>query len=200
MTTAKPIPSHLSLTCRTAEVDHFLPLGLEVYRTRGPVTDLVDPHDSPLDSGAERHRIAEAGLPFYGFATIGHPIHRDESLPVVFAAHAGTYQEAHCHPDLQPLARLTPDGFPDGIDLLLARAYLRCLAAALTALPDPAPWLRSPSPYETLGCEGCGGRGWHMCREEDITFVVACQVCHKYQDDVLAGMFAYGHIERGWPE
>jgi hypothetical protein len=200
MTTAKPTPSHLSLACRTADVAQFLPLGLEVYRTRGGVTDLVDPHNVPSDTREQRRAIALAGIPFYGCATLGSPLHPAELLPVVFAAHAGAYQEAHCHPDLKPLARLSSDGFPDVSDLIVARAYLRCLAAALTALPDPAPWLDTLNPYKTLACAGCGGRGWHMCREEDLTFVVACQMCREYQDDVLAGMSAYGDIERGWPE
>jgi len=131
----------------------------------------------------------------------GHGITRG-STPVVFAADAGAYQEAHCHPDLKPLARLSSDGFPDISDLIVARAYLRCLAAALTALPDPAPWLDTLNPYKTLACAGCGGRGWHMCRNEDtgITYVAACQECRRFLDDVAAGMLAYHPIEQGWPE
>jgi hypothetical protein len=202
MSTARPAPSHLSLTCRTADVVHFLPLSLEVYRIRGPVTDLVDPHDSPLDSGPLRRRIAQAGHPFYGYATIGHPFHPAAPLPVVFAAQAGAYEEAHAQADLRPLTRLSTDGFPLAPDLILGRAYSRRLAAALAALPDPSPWVPAMYPLEALGCEGCGGRGWHMSRHQEtgITYVAHCQACRQFSSDEVAGMVAFGPIERGWPE
>ena len=93
MSATQILPSHLSLTCRTEDVAHFLPLGLEAHGIRGALTDLVDPHDLPRDLREERRRIAEAGLPFYGYATIGHPLHPARSVPVVFAAHGATYCE-----------------------------------------------------------------------------------------------------------
>jgi hypothetical protein len=202
MSTAKPTPFHISLTCRTAHVDHFLPLGLEIYRTRGAVTDLVDSGDAPSDTGEQRRSIAEAGIPFYGSATLGYPLRPDEALPAVFAAQAGTYHEAHAGPDLRPLVRLSTDGFPLGPYLILGRAYFRCLAAALAALPDPAPWVPALYPLDALACEDCGGRGWHMSRHEEtgITYVARCEACRQFQSDETAGMAAFGPIERGWPE
>jgi hypothetical protein len=202
MRTARPAPSHLALTCRTADTGHFLPLGLEHYRTRGEVTDLVDPHDVASDTGEQRRRLALAGIPFYGYATIGHPLHPAEALPVVFAAHAGTYEEAHAHTDLRPLTRFSTDGFPCLPDLIVGRAYYRRLAAALAALPDRAPWVPAMYPLEALGCQGCGGRGWHMSRHEEtgITYVARCQSCQLFPSDEIAGMVAFGPIERGWPE
>jgi hypothetical protein len=200
---ATPIlPSHLSLTCRTEDVVHLLPLGLAPHRTRGAATDLVDPHDLPRDLREERRRIAAAGLPFYGYATICHPLHPTLAVPVVFAAHGAIYCEAVADIDGRPLARFSTDGFPLGPDLILGRAYYRCLAAALAALPDPAPWIPAMYPLDAVGCEGCGGRGWHMSRHEEtgLTYVVRCRTCGQYPTDQLAGMVAFGPIERGWPE
>jgi hypothetical protein len=202
MSTTRPTPSHLSLTCRAEDVAHFLPLGLELRLSRGPVTDLVDPHDAPRDLREERRRLAEAGFSFYGYATIGRPLHPAEICAVVFAAHAGSYIEAHSNSDLRPLTELTTDGFPFGPDLILGRAYFRCLAAALSALPDPAPWVPAMHPFEAAYCDCCGGRGWHMTRHEHtrITYVARCESCRQFPSDVLAGMAAFGPIERGWPE
>lgn len=42
MTTARPNPSHLSLTCRTVDVASFLEIGLLHLRSRGEVTDLLE--------------------------------------------------------------------------------------------------------------------------------------------------------------
>jgi hypothetical protein len=202
MSAIQILPSHLSLTCRTADVAHLLSLGLEPRRTRGAVTDLVDPHDLPRDLREERRRIAQAGLPFYGYATIGHPLHPADSVPVVFAAHGATYREAIATGDGRPLARFSTDGFPMGPDLILGRAYYRCLAAALAALPDPAPWVPAMYPLDAAGCEGCGGRGWQMSRdpESGLTYVARCEICGQYPSDQVAGMVAFGPIERGWPE
>jgi len=202
MSATQILPSHLSLTCRTEDVAQFLPLGLKPRSTRGALTDLVDPHDRPRDLREERRRIAEAGLPFYGYATIGHPLHSDRPVPVAFAAHGGTYCEAAAAADGRPLARFSTDGFPQGPDLILGRTYYRCLAAALAALPDPAPWVPAMYPLDALGCEQCGGRGWHMSRHEEtgLTYVARCRACEQYPSDQIAGMVAFGPIERGWPE
>lgn len=190
----------LTLTCRTVAARRFVELGLTPLRVRGELTDLEWPHlDTPqatlLLAGC--HRIAADGVPFYGHCTCSQ-----DARPVVFAAEDSCYIEVPACPDRLPLVRIQIDAYPNSGDLVLARAYLRCLAGAVLALAEPNPWLPVP-PQELaslMDCD-CRGRGWFLLRDEEsgLFQVFPCDICYQYNDLGLVGLLANTQIERGWP-
>jgi hypothetical protein len=190
----------LTLTCRTIEAPRFVELGLTPLRVRGELTDLEGAHlDTPqatlLLAGC--HGIAEDGVPFYG-----HCRYSQDARPVVFAAEDNCYIEVPACPDRLPLVRIQIDADPESGDLVLARAYLRCLAAAVAVLAEPNPWLPVPRQEiaSLMDC-ACRGRGWFLeCDEESGPFrVIPCGICCQYDDLGLVGLLANTQIERGWP-
>jgi hypothetical protein len=149
------------------------------------------------DSYADLCQAAEAGLFFYGYATRSR-----YGGPVVFASDGRQCIEAQAGEDPFPTARLLDNGFPDSSELTRGRAYYRCLAVAVAALPEEAPCVPTlPAELAArMGCE-CGGRGWYLAEDEDLDrfVVVRCETCGLYASDRMAGLFANTSIEAGWP-